>query len=641
MPSRRSSSHIEINGVPYVLAARPRVMTNFQAGEDGQRTSGLNVPFSQSLFSRGFGYKDEGVPGSYSEGDGVCTCFGFAMPAGEVVQLPLPDLHDNELVSADLLEDDGLNLYLGGGRAITKLLASDPYHPVLEVDLGADYVVGSVINFKGSIYVGGSKNGVVDALYRRTTGSGVWQGFASVLRNYAAINYWVSAGQNGVGDQHLVMTDTPFSFRHCTGDPTDPGAWSAQYDVSNPHPIKSIASSAHLSYFCCTDSVRSVDERGYAAPITPGWSKNMDDGNGVASLIYDGNLLVGHVSGLLEVDVSSQRREDLIKPIDPMSELPQEGRISGRVTALAAAGGRLVGASYSFLGDTDGTGYLWHAKKDADGVWRFCGPVWHAPGEKITFLRQWNPGGVPMLLIGTIASFTPRLYLMSMPDVANPYQDWKQHGNMRFQTRWSLTLSRPTFGDEVALKAIQDVETVSENLSTDTPERRIEVYDQVDENDEVKLLTTNSDTYAVASASGAVGTRHKFRIVGTGSPTEPAILHSIKVTADLSRRIPKYFRYVIGLDRNNTLRTGTRSRKDPKTSIRALEDLQWSPPVDGIDHFGQQVEFDVQRVQEVSSPEATGNGWKNVIEVVVRVVKEIRVWNDGSVWDTPGDRWPA
>lgn len=628
MTSRRSAHHVVLDGRPLVLVDKPRI--DFAPGEDGARNSGLNVPHIERGWHRGFGFRDAGEQFTYSSGQNVCSRFGVLMPAGAVTSIPLPAQADGEIHDFQQLGDD---LYLVAGQAVVKLTEAAPTTAALDVAVGAGYGGQSIVNFKGDLYVGGDLAGTVSTLWKRTTATGVWSGHATVPRMHLAVINWSVPTDGGVARDYLIGTDQPHTFKFVSADPTVAGNWSAQYEVCPGYHIKALAVSAHAVAFSTDGGIRLVDSRGYSSNITPHWMDNYDQQNGNAAVIYEGKIYAGSAHGLEEIDIAEEARIDRPRIIDPTSLLPQEEAVMGRTNALTTESGYLVGAFYSEYSGS----YLWYARQDSEGIWRFSGPEWQVAGQRVTALHVWNPGGVPRLMIGTVAGSTPLLYSMSLPNAANPYQDWQQGGTHRFATSWEATLSRPDWGDPVALKAVQEVEVVAENLSADDPERKIELYDTVDESAEIKLLTANDDVHTVSSPSSAIGYRHKLRVVGTGTAAEPAILHAIKVTADLSRRLPRFLTWVVGIERSGALRTAGRDRRDPRATIRAIENLQWSPPVDATSEDGRALVVDVQRVSEVKTKEATASGWKTAMRIVARVVRDPQLWNEPTWGD--GSRW--
>lgn len=648
---RRSAYDIELDGVGMKLldAIDIRPDPGSEPPPDAiyrDFSAGAGLPYGPD----GYGWID----GSESSDDpagpwpgGDCRS-GVFMPSGKIHKLNILVPHADAAVRS-IVNFQGSLFFFGGRYPIAVSNGTSP-NGSFTADFGAG-VTANHINaatvFNGQIVVGLDGAGLGSVA---TTTDGVtWPisslGFNAVKTNHV---FWDSGG---VGAERLIVQATTNSIRTCSGDPTVGANYSAAITVPSMASggINSMPCSAKHLYLCGPAGVFDIDSRGHASNLVPDFAQSYIIGNGGASIIHDGDLHVNAGNGIRRIPLGGARVDEP-EQYQPGIESADSGSpIWGYASLPSVVNGWLV---WPIWNPSKNRTYIMLAKdkrllgKDVPGPMVWHGSLGTFPGiVTATLVNSPSSGGETRLWCATEGP--NEIYWMTMPFSGNPYQEyvhggtthqWGEHTSMYVGPRWE----RP------ATKIIP----LGYNIESENTDggSRVSVFrrndKEVDSSDEPvwarKAVAQNGAYVSPRDLGNESFSTIDFRYDLDGTETEPAILRSVRIEADVNviQRIWRKYTAVI-MSPQVTAR-GTKQRRSIRSVIRGLRQLEGinATPVQFIDEDGEEA-----RVRMIPSmieqKRKTRNGkWEHVVTFVLETLNRRIRWTTGERWDQT-DQWGA
>jgi hypothetical protein len=325
---------------------------------------------------------------------------------------------------------------------------------------------------------------------------------------------------------------------------------------------------------------------------------------------------------------------------------PNETPIHGAGTSLTTDNGWLVQSLWSGTAS-----YVMYGMERT--VLGIPGPgpmVWHGaevylPGEEITHMTTNALQGTPRLWIATIVRVTGgsglgktvvgdiNLYYCTIPDTAAPVQDWATSGAHRFATSSSLYLPAEHWGDPAAKKFLKRYDLQADNLGTG---RTIQVLAHAEQSSTfVDQGTAGGSPLATFYPPDDYlqARRAFFKLVLTGTTTNPPILRALKVRANVKLELSEAREYTVFLGGKES-RSGAADRRNPDTLHDFLVSLQDSSPIPMQNHRGNEIKVIFEQGLEYSVINEPADGrTQEVCTFVVTVIT--RITETGLAVDTP------
>jgi hypothetical protein len=406
---------------------------------------------------------------------------------------------------------------------------------------------------------------------------------------------------------------------HVVGDPSDPANWSGFIPAGDgTAPINSVLTANHVAWFGAANGVFTLNELGVSSNIAEWMRESRDPLNGVAfSRYYDGDVWFSHKMGVVLVPVSGERQD--VASFAQFGRAGFAGPIFGRPRAMSPDPWGMFVAYY----DDDGTSYVMHASKRADGSLRWSGPEAIVPGA-ITHLRYTTPSTGPRLWIGAIDPLgLPHLYWVSQPSTGDPESDYLHGGSMRYATEWGVALSRFDLGNPhpKAYRRFSSQHRYVGGANT------LEYHLSVDGADFVRQGTATRSPHwsATPAADTGRGVQTQIKLLAHNTRTTPILIVGAAVRLTPQPERTQAYTYQFDLSESAILTNGNVSTHDPGVILSLLEQCQREGPLQMVDHHGRSFEGVIESVDEELTEES--EGYSVIAQVTVSVSRRLARFN--------------
>jgi hypothetical protein len=423
-------------------------------------------------------------------------------------------------------------------------------------------------------------------------------------------------GQAGVGDFTLIGIPTAQNgIYHVVGDPADPANWSGLIPAGDGTAVlSSIITTNRVAWFGAGNGCWTLDEVGHSANVAEWMRDSRDPLNGVAiSRYYDGAIWFSHKMGVTLIPTTGERQD--VATFVPMGQTGFSGPIFGRPRAMAPDPWGMFVAYY----DNNGTSYVMHASKRADGSVRWSGPEMIVSGV-ITHMRYTTPSTGPRLWVATIDTLNlPHLYWVSQPSTGDPETDFLNSGTMRYATEWGVTLSRFDLGvpHKKAYRRFSTQHRYVGGANT------LEFHLSVDGEDFVRQGTATRSPHwsSTPAAETGRGVSTQVKLLPHNTRTTPILILGAAVRLTPQPERTEAYTYLFDLSESAVLTNGNISTQDPGVILALLEQCQREGPLNMIDHHGRSFEGVIEVVDEDVTEEA--EGYSVVAQTTVSVSRRI------------------
>lgn len=607
MAARARSTHdmVRLAGMPLSLyrpskgAASP-ISSSHAPLEAGQQATELDVPRVWDDFTGGMGYRyrKEGVRNTYYYADRMtCRWPRMAMPAGKLTSVPLPSLGAN-LIRASVEFNGHLFFFAGPHVVIVPNGTGTPYILLTSSADSGNFAAQDAEAWDRVVIVSGvnSVTGLPGHIHKLdyNTGTGVWSYTTNdALGIHLARVYWVV---DNFGSDRLI---TSYDYHTLKALPTGVDAivqanWSATYPMEPSTIINSLAASPRTVIAATRTGVRTMDERGYAANLTPYWT-NLPDAsqNGATSVIYGDHAVITHALGIDYVPLSGERQEapQWIWPMPGVSE----GILHGDAIGLGSDAGWVVGGinrgdCYVIYGRPRGMGV-----PDGPGAFLWHGAEAVVPGVFATHFKVTQPQAQPRMWIAGFSGAVPKLWWLSLPKGSSPLEDWLDHTGHVFEPFSRIYLPAEDWGDAGSPKVMRRFDITIENLRTGS-------YGEIFARElngtwESQGRATGFGTVSnvLYPSTGLLLPHHpEIYVALQGTETQPLVLDFLKARAEVLVEQYEERTYTVVLKDRNRLRNGAPSRTNSWSILGSIEALQAEGPVEMVDHLGRDITVKVE-----------------------------------------------
>lgn len=606
----------------------------------------------------GAGYSIE-TPRSYQEGGCDYGEFvwlrrpGVAQPAGKLTEVDLPsttlDAYVDTTSFRASFEWGVLNqdLYLTTGSPWMLKIANGVDTPSLATFFGAGAVTTDTAIFDG----GGTARAYVTCpgqVLRGWDGSTWSAGNSGTERNFLATVSWEIgnamatgglAGSGGSYAPRLIGTDSDGNgFFHVAGDPLVSANWSAETNVGSlAFPLFNVVSDGHVVWFAKSNGLHGVNGLGYAPNLTKWWEVAYSPFQGSLVEYLDGRVWADHQQGLVVIPVDGTR-QDIATFVQYGQWQSNLSPIFGKPTAMTPSADGMYVAYTS--GDTaSDSAYIGTVRLES-GIPRWSMAECVIPGQRVTFMKQTAPGGVPRLWIGTVENGTGlqvdsgrlHLYWQSLPETGDPEMDYRQGKSFQAAPNWKLFLSRFNGGNPVD-KMFRRYEVEADQLGganqigvSIAPAGGAFV---------VQGTATESPRWTGTPSAGYVRTPSaQIKLDVQNDPSTPVIIRSVAAhytpRPEQSKVITMPVEFGEGVQLKHGLGT---DQQDPGTTLSLIEQFQRVDPLGMTDPLGRGLEIIVEPgFDEQITESSDGEGWDVRGTLRYSITRAVARW-DRSSWD--------
>ena len=401
-------------------------------------------------------------------------------------------------------------------------------------------------------------------------------------------------------------------------------------------PIKSLISAPQAFGIIKEDGVWMHDGS-RPLHLTPWARDDQDPDAGAAALFYSGFVVYSHPRFLALVPWTKDFQEHPWMGQPNAPPIPNRTPINGQAFALAKAHGWLYGAFYN---EDEGQSYVCAAlPRDVVGVDGIGPLVWYGaeqilPG-KCTLLRPFRPQtgvatfGPPYMYAGVYDTSEGRSRLFRWR-LASGGGDIYDDSSIEYAEDWECVFPRDDFGRQHAAtnKMIRAYDVASEGPVDGIS--GVNLSAAVDDGAEVFQGTGTSPYTSFLAAEMLTGVAAEITARGHGTPFNPTVLNAIRAHATLIPKTVDRLDFWLDLGPSGESSESPTTFSSPMAAWRFLKDLEQRGSVTMVDAFGRWLVKVLPTTGRRPMTKLTADGWRMYAHIVVDVIEDQWLWDDGG-----------